>query len=206
MEKISTIKQLEARYGETLRRAKRKELDHLNEHYRRFIETSPFFILATMGAKGIDCSPRGDPAGFVRIVDEKTILVPDRRGNNRLDSLRNIVGNPQVGMIFLVPNVGETLRISGHAEILIDEALCASFTMQNKSASSVLSIRIDKVYYQCQKALARSRLWDPAGFVKAGTLPTAGEMVRYFAEMHGEELDGETYDQNYPAYMKKTLY
>ncbi|MCJ8274282.1 MAG: pyridoxamine 5'-phosphate oxidase family protein, partial [Psychrosphaera sp.] len=108
MEKITSIEQLEQVYGQPVERALWKEIDHINPHYRQFIEASPFLILATFGEKGIDCSPKGDPKGFVRVVDEKTIHIPDRRGNNRLDSLRNIVTNPNVGLIFLIPNAGET--------------------------------------------------------------------------------------------------
>jgi len=123
------------------------------------IEKSPFLILATQGANGIDCSPRGDPAGFVRVVNPHCIQMPDRRGNNRLDSMRNIVDNPSVGLIFLIPNVGETIRLSGTASIIIDEALCESFSVKGKPASSVISISVNKVYFQCQKALVRSKLY-----------------------------------------------
>ncbi len=206
MERISTIEALEAIYGMPLERAKWKEIDFINEDYRRFIEASPFLILATVGEKGVDCSPRGDPAGFARIVDEKTLQVPDRRGNNRLDSLRNIIGNPQVGLIFLIPNVGETIRVSGRAELLVDEELCASFSMNGKPANCVVSVAVEKVYYQCQKALARSKLWDPEFYADRDSLPTAGEMNRTFASMHGQAFDGETYDREYPEYMKRTMY
>jgi PPOX class probable FMN-dependent enzyme len=206
MDKITTVEQLEAFYGEVVEIAKLKEIDHINDHYRQFIEASPFLILATTGEKGIDCSPRGDPAGFVRVVDEKTILIPDRRGNNRLDSLRNIVGNSQVGLIFLIPNVGETIRLSGRAEILVDAELCSSFQMNNKPASCVISIVVDKIYMQCQKALVRSKLWDPVTYIDRKTLPTAGDMAKNFAAMHGKEFDGKAYDRNYPERMKKIIY
>ena len=206
MKKITTIKQLEKIYAEAGEISKLKEIDYINDHYRLFIEASPFLILATSGDKGIDCSPRGDPAGFVRIVDEKTVLIPDRRGNNRLDSLRNIIGNPRVGLIFLIPNSGETIRLSGRAEILLDKELCASFSMNNKPACSVLSITVDKIYMQCQKALARSKLWDSSTYIDRKKLPTAGEMAQNFAAMHGKSFDGKAYDKDYPARMKKTIY
>jgi hypothetical protein len=218
MEKITTLAQLENRYGKPLDRALWKEIDYINEHYRKFIEHCPFLILATTGEAGgeaggevggevgIDCSPRGDPPGFVRVVDSRHIQIPDRRGNNRLDSLRNIISNSAVGLIFIIPNVGETIRISGHAEILVDEDLCKAFAVNGVPASSVISIRVTKVYYQCQKAIARSSLWDPSTYIKRDQLPTAGEMTRFFAEARDLEFDAGTYDRNYPEYIKKTIY
>ena len=140
------------------------------------------------------------------MIDDKHIQIPDRRGNNRLDSLRNIIGNAAVGIIFIIPNVGETIRMSGHAEILVDEQLCRSFAVNGMPASSVLSIRVSKVYYQCQKALARSRLWDSSTYITRDQLPTAGEMTRCFAEARNLEFDAESYDRNYPEYIKKTIY
>ena len=206
MKTIKSIEELEARYGEAVELAKLKEIDFINDHYRQFIEAAPFLILATHGEKGIDCSPRGDPAGFVRVVDEKTILIPDRRGNNRLDSLRNIVRDSQVGLIFLIPNVGETIRIRGRAELLVDDDLCASFAINGKPASCVLSITVDRIYFQCQKALVRSGLWDSSKYIDRSTLPTAGQMAAAFASMHDIAFDGEKYDQEYPERMKKTIY
>lgn len=200
------MEDLEDLYGPPIARAKLKEVDYINDHYREFIEASPFLVLATHGAKGIDCSPRGDPAGFVRVVDEKRIQIPDRRGNKRLDSLRNIIANPCVGIIFFVPNVGETIRLSGRACIVVDEELNASFAINGKPACSVLVIDVEKVYYQCQKALARSRLWDAESYPERSQFPTAGEMNQAFAEMNGVEFDGEAYDRGYPEYMKKTIY
>ena len=206
MKKIQSISQLEDVYGEPVLGADWKEIDHINDHYRQFIERSPFLILATQGEKGIDCSPRGDPAGFVRIVNERCIQMPDRRGNNRLDSLRNIVNNPEVGLIFLIPNIGETIRLSGKAEILVDDDLCESFALQGKSASSVLSINVEKVYFQCPKALHRSKLWDSAAHVNRRDLPSNGTMIKVFAEQNKAEFDAEKYDENYPSRLKNTIY
>ena len=163
-------------------------------------------ILATYGDKGVDCSPRVDPVGFVRIVDTKTILIPDRRGNNRLDSLRNIVQNANVGLIFLVPNAGETIRVSGKAEILVDQTLCASFALNNKPASSVLKVTVEKAYFQCQKALARSKLWDASSYPDRSELPTAGQMTQHFSKSKGIDFDGEAYDREYPERMRKIIY
>lgn len=206
MNKITSIAELEAIYGKPVERALWKEIDFISDQYRQLIEASPFLILATHGENGVDCSPRGDPAGFVRVVNEKQIMIPDRRGNNRLDSLKNIVLNPEVGIIFLIPGVGETLRLSGKAEILIDTKLCESFEIQGKPASSVLSIQVEKAYFQCQKAIARSKLWDMDSQIERSLLPTAGEMAKYFSQLKGEEFDGEAYDKNYPEHMKKTIY
>ncbi len=207
MQKIDSIEMLEAIYSSPVgERSLWKEIDHINELYRQFIEASPFLILATYGDKGVDCSPRGDPPGFVRVVSPERILIPDRRGNNRLDSMRNIIQHSEVGIIFLIPNVGETIRISGQAEILIDEALCNSFSIKGKPASSVLSIKVHKVYYQCQKALARSRLWDAESYIERNELPSAGQMAKYFSAQHGAEFDGEAYDENYSEHMRQTIY
>lgn len=207
MQKIDSIEMLETIYsGPVGERSLWKEIDHINALYRQFIEASPFLILATYGDKGVDCSPRGDPPGFVRVVGPDCIQIPDRRGNNRLDSMRNIIQNPQVGVIFLIPNVGETIRISGQAEILVDEALCHSFMIKGKPASSVLSIDVKKVYYQCQKALARSKLWDAESYIERSELPSAGQMAKVFSAQHGVEFDGETYDENYAKHMRQTIY
>ncbi len=206
MKKINTIEELESRYGEAVDRSLWKETDHINDHYKQFIEKSPFLILATYGDKGLDCSPRGDPAGFVRIINDNCIQIPDRRGNNRLDSLRNIIQNPDVGVIFLIPNVGETIRLRGKAEIVIDPQLCKSFSIEDKAASSVLSIKVEKVYYQCQKAIARSRIWDQSSHVDRSELPTAGQMNKVFSASRNIEFDADAYDQNYPEHLKNTIY
>ncbi len=206
MEQITSIEELESLYGAPVERALWKEIDFICEHYQKLIEASPFLVLATYGENGLDCSPRGDPAGFVKVVNKKQIMLPDRRGNNRLDSLRNIVNNPQVGLIFLIPGVGETLRISGRASILVDKDLCESFTIQNKPASSVLSIEVDKIYFQCQKAIARSKLWDECSKVDRASLPSSGDMAQYFSALKNVEFDGKAYDVNYAEYLKKTIY
>ena len=207
MNKISSIEQLETLYNRPVsQRSLWKEIDFLSDHYRQFIEASPFLILATYGDKGVDCSPRGDPPGFVRIVSQNCIQIPDRRGNNRLDSLRNIINNPKVGIIFLVPNSGETIRVRGQAEILIEPELCESFSIKGKPASSVLSVNVEKAYYQCQKAIARSRLWDSSSYIDRAKLPTAGQMGEFFSAAQGVDFDGDAYDVDYSDHMKKTIY
>ncbi len=207
MQKVDSLEMLEQAYSAPVgERSRWKEIDHINELYARFIEASPFLILASYDDNGVDCSPRGDAPGFVRVASPRCIQIPDRRGNNRLDSLRNILDNPDVGVIFLVPNAGETLRVSGKAEILTDSELCESFAIDGKPASSVLSIQVEKVYYQCQKALARSRLWNPPSAERPQGLPTAGQMAKHFSAEHGVELDAESYDADYADHLKNTIY
>ncbi len=207
MHKINSSEALEQVYsGEVGDRSRWKEIDHINDLYRQFIEASPFLILSSYGDNGVDCSPRGDPPGFVRVASPECIQIPDRKGNNRLDSMRNILQNPNVGIIFLIPNVGETLRVSGRAEILADAELCDSFAVNGKPASSVISIQVDKVYYQCQKALVRSRLWDSQARVERGDLPTAGQMAKHFSARNGVEMDGDSYDADYAEHMEKSIY
>lgn len=206
MSKINSIEELEALYGPPVERALWKEIEYLSPHYQEFIEASPFLIMATYGDKGIDCSPRGDPAGFVKVADKNTLYIPDRKGNNRLDSLRNLIQTPKIGLIFMIPNVGETIRVSGTAEINTDPTLCESFSINGKPPKSIISVNIEKAYFQCQKALARSKLWDANSYVERSTLPTAGQMAKYFTDKKQVEFDAEAYDKNYPEHMKKTIY
>lgn len=207
MQKITSLEMLQERYATPVsERAIWKEIDHINDLYRQFIEASPFLILSTYGDDGVDCSPRGDPPGFVRVASPECIQIPDRKGNNRLDSMRNILSNGQVGLIFLIPNVGETIRVSGSAEILIDAELCNSFAVKGKPASSVLSVTVEKAYYQCQKALVRSKLWESQSHVQRDKLPSAGQMAQHFSAGHGQDFDGQAYDDGYSEYMRKNMY
>jgi PPOX class probable FMN-dependent enzyme len=200
---VTTIEELEAIYGAPTERALLKEIDYISDHYRAFIEKSPFMMLASVAEEGLDCSPRGDPAGFVRVADRKTVMIPDRRGNNRIDTLRNIVRDPRVSLLFLVPGVGETLRINGRATISVEPELCASFALDGKIPRSVISVTAERVYFQCQKALARSRLWDPSAQVERSELPTSGDILSALSD---GGFDGAAYDRDYPEYMKKTIY
>ena len=200
---ISTVEQLEAIYGAASPMALAKEIDHISNHYRAFIEKSPFVTLATCGPEGLDCSPRGDPAGFVRVHDRKTVMLPDRRGNNRIDTLRNIVRDPRVSLLFLIPGVGETLRINGRAEISVDPDLCESFAERGKLPRSVLIVTAERVYFQCSKALARSKLWDPDARIPRSELPSTGTMLQALSE---DDFDGAAYDKSYPEHMNKTIY
>ena len=201
---ITTMAQLDELYSEGVYPpAKFKEVERITLAYRKLIEASPFCALATIGPDGLDCSPRGDPNGFVRVIDDKTVVVPDRRGNNRIDSLRNLITDPRVALLFLIPGVSETLRIMGRATISTDPALCESFTMQGKAPRSVLVIAVDKVFFQCAKAIVRSKLWDPATKVERSSLPTPGAIL---AEITGGKLGGPEHDKAAPERMKATMY
>jgi PPOX class probable FMN-dependent enzyme len=201
---IATMAELEALYPEAVYPpAKVKETDRITKAYQALVEASPFCAMATSGPAGLDCSPRGDPKGFVRVLDEKTVVVPDRRGNNRIDSLRNLVADPRVALLFLIPGVSETLRIMGRATISTDPELCASFAMQGKAPRCVLKIAVEQVFFQCAKAIVRSKLWDPSIQVERASLPTAGKIL---AEISGGKMGGEEHDRLAPARMKETIY
>jgi PPOX class probable FMN-dependent enzyme len=167
------------------------------------IEASPFAILATVGPEGLDCSPRGDRAGFVRVHDERTLLMPDRRGNNRVDSLRNIVRDPRMALLFLIPGSGTTLRVNGRAHLIDDSDVLASFAIEGKSPRTAIVIAIDSIYFQCARAIVRSDLWNPAKHVDEKSLPTPGEIL---AELSDRRVGGETYDREWPERARKSLW
>jgi uncharacterized protein len=200
---ITTTEQLEQLYGEVFPPAIAKEIDHVNAHYRAFIEAAPFFALATSGPDGLDCSPRGDPAGFVRVHDEKTLLIPDRRGNNRIDSLRNLVHDPRVALLFLIPGCSETIRVIGRVRISVDPALCKRFVMEGKTPRCVLVVAVERVYYQCAKAIVRSKLWDPATQIDRKSLPSSGTIL---AGITGGRIGGPEHDRGAPERLKATIY
>lgn len=199
---VTTIDQLEAIYGEANHKSLIKELDRITDEYRRWIEACPFLILSTVGPEGTDCTPRGDPPGFVRVIDDRTVAMPDRRGNNRIDNLRNIVRDPRVSLLFMIPGIGETVRINGKGRISVDPDLLASFEMQGKAPRSVLLVEVETIYFQCQKALARSRLWSADAQIRKGDVPTAGDFIKAV----DDTFDGATYDATYPEHMKTTIY
>ena len=200
---ITSLDQLCALYGEPTDVSIAKEIDHVSDHYRAFIEAAPFFALATVGPEGLDCSPRGDVPGFVRIADPKTLLVPDRRGNNRIDSLRNIMRDPHVALLFLIPGIGETIRVIGRATLSIDPDLLASFTVNGKAPNCVIVVAVEHVFYQCTKAIVRSQLWDPACHVDRKTLPTAGTIL---AGLTAGRLGGAEHDKGHAERTLAKLY
>ena len=200
---ITTTEALEELYGPPVQVALDKEIDYISDHYRAFIEASPFVLVATNGPEGLDCSPRGDPKGFVKVVDEKTLLMPDRKGNNRTDTLHNIVRDPRLSLLFLIPGVNETLRVIGRAVISTDPDLRDQFVIQGKSPATVLVISVESVYFQCPKALVRSKLWDPSRHIDRKELPSNGEML---SALSANIAKPEDWDLAYPGLLRKTIY
>ena len=180
-----------------------KVADHVHPLYRPYIEASPFAVLATIGEHGLDTSPRGDAPGFVHVLDAHTLILPDRRGNQRIDSLRNIARDPRVALLFLVPGSGEALRVNGNARISASPALCAEFAVDGKAPASVLVIAVASVYFQCARAIKRSALWDAARHFSAGTLPTPGTILQALSPT---AIDGAAYDAALSPRQQATLY
>ena len=200
---VTTMEQLEALYGKPHGPAVVKEIDHISPGYRKLIEAAPFVAIATGGPEGLDCSPKGDAPGFVRILDEKTLAIPDRPGNNRIDGFRNIMRDPRIALLFLIPGVGETLRVNGRAAISIDPQLMQSFAVNGKLPRSVLIVHIESMFFHCSKAIVRSKLWDEASKIDRKSLPSTGAII---AELSQGEFGGETYDREAPERIKARLY
>jgi PPOX class probable FMN-dependent enzyme len=203
MSVISTLEELEALYGKPAEPSLVKEVDHVTPHYRALIDASPFVVLATSGLEGLDCSPRGDGPGFVRVHDDRTLMLPDRRGNNRTDSLRNIIRDPRAALLFLLPGSGTTLRVNGRAHLSNEPTLLSSFAVEGKAPRSVIVIAVESVYFQCARAIVRSDLWNSDKFVPAACLPTAGQIL---AALSDERVGGEEYDRTWPARAQQTLW
>ena len=200
---INDIEQLLALFGPVGEASLKKEVDHIHPVYRPLIEASPFAIVATSGAGGLDASPRGDPAGFVRVQDEHTLLLPERRGNNRIDSLRNLLEDPRIAMLFLIPGLGETLRVNGTARISVAPDLLQQLAMQGKQPQCVIVIHVERVYFQCARAIQRSGLWNTVPNRRDLNVPTAGMIL---AGLTQAGIDGEKYDRELPQRQRDTLY
>lgn len=199
---ITSLPQLEALFGAVGEASFKKEVDYLHPAYQALIRASPFAVLTTAGPGGLDASPRGDPPGFVAIQDEKTLLLPERRGNNRIDSLRNLLADPRMALIFFVPGVGETLRVNGRARITVAPEMLRRFSMEGKPPHCVLVISVESVFFQCARALQRSKLWQAAPQGRPD-VPTPGAMLQ---ALTASAIDGEKYDRELPARQKSTLY
>jgi len=177
MNDIPNYEALRAHMGEISAMAARKVLTRLDKHCRAFIELSPFLVLATADADGgVDASPRGDPPGFVRIVDDRTLILPDRPGNNRVDSYGNLLSRSGVGLIFFVPGIDETLRVNGRAELLTGDGL-TGLEVNGKAPRTGLVIRVEEAFFHCAKALRRARLWDPATRIERSQFPSLGRII-----------------------------
>lgn len=198
---IRTEAELRGLFDPVAEASLRKEVDFLHPIYRRWIEASPFAVVATSGAGGLDASPRGDPAPLVRVVDDKTLLLPERRGNNRVDGLRNLLDDPRISLLFLVPGVRETLRVNGTASICVDPELLQSFAVNGALPRCVVKVHVEAVYFQCGRAMLRSGLWDRT--VERPAVPSAGEMLE---ALSGGEVGGPSYDLELPKRQRSTLY
>ncbi len=198
---------LRALYGAPNPLALKKELDHLDRNCRRFIELSPFLCLATSGADGrADNSPRGDAPGFVAIEDDKTLLIPDRPGNNRIDSLANIVHRPEVGLLFFIPGFTETLRLNGRAKLSNAPDLLNRLAMDGRLPRLVVIITVDEVFLQCSKALIRSRLWSEEARIDRKELPTLGRMIADVVDAKASAATVEGYDDLIDRNARDELY
>lgn len=198
---VTTLEQLAALYEAPRELVLKKVTDRLHAPTLRFIGLAPFCLLATAGSKGVHCTPRGDAPGFVAALDETTLALPDRRGNNRLDALRDILENPEVALLFLVPGAGEALRVNGRARITTDPALRARFVAEGKEPATVLLVAVREVYMQCAKSIMRSSLWD--GRKRPAGLPSMGEML---AAHTAGAVEPASYDAEAPARLVATMY
>lgn len=204
MHEITTLEALEALYQPQPAPASTvKVTDHITPHYAALIQASPFVALATVGPEGLDCSPRGDLPGFVRIADPRTLILPDRRGNNRIDSLRNVVRDPRVALLFLIPGSGTTFRVNGRAVLSVDPDLLASFAVDGKPPRTAMVVTVVEAYFQCARAIVRSGLWKPESQVDPKSLPTPGAML---AGVTAGEVGGETYDREWPDRAARTMW
>jgi uncharacterized protein len=200
---ITDLQALTALFGPVGEASIAKEIDTIDDNYRALIEASPFLALATAGPGGLDCSPRGDPRGVVEVIDGKTLILPERRGNNRIDSLRNLVHDPRLALLFLIPGFNEALRINGRARISTDPALLERCTMEDRQPKVVLVVTVDSVFFQCSRALLRSDLWNPEKHVPRASLPSAGRILQ---GLTAARIDGDAYDRELPARIKDSLY
>lgn len=204
MTTVSTLAQLEALYLDApVAAATVKVADHITADYAALIAASPFVALATCGPEGLDCSPRGDRGAVVTVADAKTLLLPDRPGNNRIDSLRNIVRDPRVALLFLIPGSGTTLRVNGTAAVSAEPALLDRLAVEGARPRSVVVVTVGEIYFQCARAVVRSRLWDPGAHADPASLPTPGAML---AGMSAGAVGGEPYDREWPARAAKSLW
>lgn len=200
---IREMDELEALYGVPRASSLEKEVAVITDEYAAYIEASPFVAFATCGPEGIDCSPRGDVAGFIKIADRQTLLMPDRMGNNRIDSLRNIIRDPRASLMFLVPGSQTVMRVNGKAGISIDEKLLTSFAVDNKKPRSVVVLTVEAIYFQCARAVMRSGLWDAENFVDPKSLPSVGTMLSAITR---GKIDAKTYDAEWPGRAKKSMW
>jgi uncharacterized protein len=187
MAKISSVEALRTLYREPGEKSLRKQLDRLDHHCRRFVALSPFVVIASTDADGrVDASPRGGDPGFAKVLDDRTVLIPDSPGNNRLDSLQNLLSRPGLGLLFMIPGVDETLRINGRASLRTDDALLALCTNERRRPPLVIAVEVKEAYLHCAKALMRSKLWDAGAKQERSVLPSMGQMLKDQIGLEGE--------------------
>lgn len=199
---VTSVEQLIALYGAPGEASILKVTDRLLPEYRAMIEASPFMALATVGPEGLDCSPRGDAGSVIHVEDDRTLMLPDWRGNNRIDSLSNIVRDPRVALLFLVPGSNTTMRVNGRAVVRIDEQIRHRFEMDGHHPRSVVIIAVEEVYSQCARAVIRADLWNPEKFRGPSCLPTVGQMLASAKK----GFDGAAYDRDWPGRAAKTMW
>jgi len=197
-----TPEKLREIYGETSPLAAAKVITRFDDHCRRFIEHATFLLIATSDGSNLDVSPKGDPAGFVQVESDTTVLIPDRPGNNRIDGLLNILAHPKVALLLMIPSVDETLRINGVAEISDDPALCNRFAIKGRVPKTVLRVRADEIFTHCGKAPLRAGLWKPETWPSARPVPTLYAMIQDHAKMDVPSTDQAYVDERY----RDTLY
>lgn len=207
-QKISTIEELRTHYAPPGKVSLQKQRPVLDRNAQDFIALSPFVLIATCNAEGrCDVSPKGDKAGFVSVLDEKHLVIPDRPGNNRLDSLSNLIENPNIGLLFLIPGRGDTLRVNGKAWIIVDDDLLESFAIDGKRPKTVVGVEASEVYLHCPKAFMRSGLWEPDSWASAKKIPSMCEMLwDQLAEKPEGVRDVQEYEIAMQERMEKTLY
>lgn len=199
---VPDLAALRALYAAPVQAALAKECEYVHPHYQRYIEAAPFAVLATRGPHGLDTSPRGDAPGFIEVADEHTLLLPDRRGNGRIDSLRNVMHDPEVALLFLIPGVPEALRVNGRARISTAPALRERFAVDGKLPATVLVIEVHKVFFQCARAIKRSQLWSAAVQRDRSELPSPGLIMQTLSG----DFDGAAYDATLQERQAQTLY
>ncbi|WP_377275028.1 pyridoxamine 5'-phosphate oxidase family protein [Rhizobium sp. R86522] len=199
---ITTVEDLKAIYGEAGEASTAKVTASLTPTYRTMIERSPFVALATVGPEGLDCSPRGDRGAVVRIEDDRTLALPDWRGNNRVDSLLNIVRDPRIALMFLIPGSDSVMRINGRAVVSVAPELLESFEMDGRHPRSIVVVTIEEAYFQCARAVMRAELWNAERQVAANDLPTPGDMLKAAKQ----DFDRDTYDREWPERAAKTMW
>lgn len=210
-DRLTTLAELEALYGAPALRSVIKETGRITPEYRALIEASPFVVLASAGPEGLDCSPRGDAAPVLVVLDDVTLLLPDRPGNNRIDTLRNIVRDPRVALLCLIPGVGESIRVNGRAGISVAPDLLARCVAGGKPPLCVVVIHVESVYFQCARAVVRAGLWDASRQVARASLPSTGEIIKATTleacpQHDAEPFDAAAYDAELPGRIDRTLY